>query len=217
MRVGFPNIYVMLGLGRHASLALGGILPRMRLGFVHAFVADAVGRRHAASENVVLKVAFLLGAVREDHSAPAVLDSAFPLTHVGGAIDPGHLAEAFALILVELALVDVPRFAPGKGPITVFDIVYVLALIDISLWIILLSEPLAWPVPHAPFELAFIERSINRYILAVSIELPIQVVTDVDIPIGEQLTAPSMLEAALPFSFVAVSVLMDINSVPFTL
>jgi len=159
--ISFVNIQERSVLCHKCTLALREFLLGLILSLVHAFVTYAVGRGDVAPKNIVFEVALLFGPVWENDPAPTVLDSAFPLTHVGGAVDPGELSEPLALLQVKLASVDVPRLAPLEDTVTVFSVIEVLALVAIGLGVVLLPEPLARSVFHASFELPFEERPVN--------------------------------------------------------
>ena len=83
-------------------------------------------------EHVVLEVAFLLRAVREDHLSVPVLDSTDPLTLIAAAIGPVHLAVAVSFVLFVFALVDVST-GPLEYTIAVLAITQVVTFITVAL------------------------------------------------------------------------------------
>ena len=49
---------------------------------IRAFLTYPISWRNSSSKDVVLKIAFLSGGIREDYSSEAVLNAEFPLANV---------------------------------------------------------------------------------------------------------------------------------------
>ena len=80
--------------------------------------------------NVVLKISFLLLAIREDHAAVTVLDSSNPLTLVAGPVCPVHLAVAITFVILVFAFISVPA-CPLKLTKAALLVIYVISFICI--------------------------------------------------------------------------------------
>jgi hypothetical protein len=136
-----------------------------------------------------------------------------PLSLVHTAISPAHLPVAVALILPVLPLVPVAA-RPREHPIPVLLVQAVVPLVLVGLRA-LAGFPLALSMFHAILELANVKRPILPSILALAIRFPFLVVACVDVAIDEDVRTLAVLQAVLPFAFVAVTVLPDVHAVAF--
>jgi len=96
-------------------------------------------------------------------------------------------------------------------------IILKLSFISVAHWIIFLPSPSPIAIFLPLGEVALVDGAISPDVLAVAFELAMFVVADVDISIGEELTAFAIFEAALPFTFVPVTIPVDVHPIAFTL
>ncbi len=103
----------LLVLDATISLCVGRD-PRDGLCFLRGFewricqALSHVSGVEMAYEDVVVEVALLRRVVREVHLAVAMLDPPNPLAEVRAAVDPAHFSVPVPLVVLVLALVDVP-------------------------------------------------------------------------------------------------------------
>ena len=162
-------------------------------------------------EDIVLKVAFLLGAVREDHFAISVLNSTDPLALITATVCPIHLSVAISFIFFVLTLVDVST-GPLEHSIPVLSITQVVTFIAVTL-----RAAGAAPLPlaffHSSLEVAHVARAIRPGVLTFSVGFTIDVLTCVGVAVHENVSACAMLQTPVPFAFIPVAVLPCVHAV----
>lgn len=169
----------------------------------------------SSSKDIVFEVAFFCCTVRESNSTVPMLDAFLPLSYIDRAINPIHFTKAFSFTHLEFSLIDITALTPSESTIPMSIIIEVLSFIGVACWIIFLAFPLALTMLEAFPEVSFVERTVVRYVLSVALKLSMLVVTYVDISVGEKFTSFTVLEKPFPFPFIAISVFVDVNAVPF--
>lgn len=147
-----------------------------------------------------------------------MLDSVEPLSFVAGPIGPVHFSVAVPLVLLVAPTVNVARF-PSKSAQTRLLVICVLALILVTVLGFLSLTPLAFAVLHTVSELPHIDRSVFPFVLTETLRFAINILSCVDVTVGEHVRSLSMLQAELPFAFVSISIFPLVDSIPvcFTL
>ena len=100
-------------------------------------------------------------------------------------------------------------------------IVDILSLVSIAsgvaILVCLLLLPLTVAILHATFELTSIATAINPLILTEALRFSVDILTNKDIPIGEEVASVSMAQGAKPLAFVFVTVPPNMNTIALSL
>lgn len=113
-----------------------------------------------------------------------MLNAVEPLSLVAGAIGPVHLSVAVPLIIFVAASVDVARL-PGEGAKPRLLIILVFPFILITVLCCGSLPPLALSMLHTVTELPNVDRGVFPLVLTEAMRFAVNVLTSVNIPIGE--------------------------------
>ena len=147
-----------------------------------------------------------------------MLDAHAPLALIYRAVGPEHLSIPVTLIVLIVALIDVPAL-PREHSVAIFSIVTILAVVLIARSggiRLLLPFPLA--MLEAFLEVTDIHAATLPLVLSVSVWLATFVRSCKGIPIGEYVSSLTVFEAVSPLAFISITIfpLMDAVPVGFT-
>ena len=146
-------------------------------------------------EDILLKESSPTRPIWENHDSDAFLDALIPCSHVGAPVCPSHHTIALPLIIDVAPHINVARL-PLKSAVPMLFIVDILSLVSIAsgvaILVCLLLLPLTVAILHASFELTSIATSINPLILTEAFRFSVDILTNKDITIGEEVTPVSM-------------------------
>lgn len=176
-------------LAEVVSLELNGLL---RTHVVHPFhlllfLADL----DFHLEDIVLKVAFFLRPVREDHLAVSVLDATLPLALVTATIGPVHLSIPVSLVFLVLSLVDVAT-GPLEHAVPVFLVCEIVTFVAVALGSSGTS-PFSFAFLHARLKLAHIASAVGPCVLSLAFGFSVDVLASVGVSVDEYVGTCAML------------------------
>lgn len=157
----------------------------------------------------------------KQHDPEAMLNTLMPCAPIDRAVSPVHLTKTLPLVLEIAAPVSVPRL-PFEVTPAVFLIVKVISFILVGLSVGWERGVQRFP----PFSLAMLETilestlvgvSIHPFILSETFWLAVLILANVDVSIGEEISAVTMSETCLPLSLVPVPVEPDMHTVTLSL
>ena len=163
-------------------------------------------------ESVVLKEAFLHATIWELHATNAILYAMVPLALVTGAILPVHLTIAMSLIVLVAAFIVITAL-PGEQSHAILLVIFVGALIHVAVLVVEALFPLTLAMLESVFELADVDASIFPLVLALTFGLAHVVRACEAVAICKDISSLTVLQAALPLSFVAISVFPLVHTV----
>jgi hypothetical protein len=150
-----------------------------------------------------------------------MLDTFMPGATIDGAVSPAHLSEALSFIADIATSVGVARLPLEEAP-AVFLISEVIAFVLISFGVwwkrgVKGFPPLSVSVFEAVFEGALISVPVHPLVLAIALWLPVLILSNVHVSIGEEIGTVAVPEACLPFALVPVSIEPYMHAISFSL
>ena len=171
-------------------------------------------------EDILLKKSSPARPIRENHDPDAFLDALVPRSHVGAPVCPSHHTIALPLIINVAPHINVARL-PLESAVPMLLIVDILSLVSIAsgiaILVCLLLFPLTVAVLHATFELTSIATSVYPLILTEALWFTVDILTNKDISIGEEVTSVSVAQGTKPFTLIFVTISPNMDTIALSL
>ena len=137
-----------------------------------------------------------------------------PCTSVDRTVCPSHFTKSLSLIVNITASVGVATFPLKEAPaVFLIHIVITFVIVGSATFYLRLLLPFTIAMLEPILESSLISVSIHPFVLSVSFRLPIWVLSNIHVTVGEEIRSVPVSEAWLPLSFISISIKPDMHAI----